>query len=313
MYRSLLYQFKPPLFHIAEVTPAWMRSNVDPAVTRTSTDLRPSDDSDLGIDSWSEPDDWGTNGRADDLSSSGPNSQYTGVDELDEGLLDGPPPDETESSTNVDHMSINDEGWDNVETGSVKADRRNYVIDPTQLPTPFVVPSDSNTTSQVNPPHKLPAGPALSTRMSTRSAHLLSHGRAQSVNVQQTSLQAGLAMRAAQNPYRHSTSLSEGDGEQSEVIHCLNRDAQPILGHRTKPSLGTLPASAFPTSQLASAASVSPTHTARDEPRARNISAATVRARQSDDDQLADSEETLNHGERRRLDSQGSLRPLHAL
>jgi len=296
--------FKPPLIHIAEVTPSWMRTNADPTTSRTSTDFRPSGDSDLGVDSWSEPEDWGSNTRADDLSSSDPNSQYAGADEHDEGLMDGPP-DDTESSTNVDPMSIDDEGWDNVEGGPVKVTRE-PAFPP--IPVPALVGHDSNTTNEASSLHRL-AEPGIVSRTSCRNVHMLSHGRAQSVSIQQTSSRRGSTIRLSHNPYRHANSLSEGDGEeQAEVINCLSRVAEPTL-NRMKPT-GNLPSSAFPTSQMA-AATVSPTQPNRDEPRARNISAATVRARQSDE-QLADSEENLNHRERRRLDSQGSLRPMRA-
>ncbi|KAA1070895.1 Cysteine protease atg4 [Puccinia graminis f. sp. tritici] len=42
--------FKPPLFHIAEAMP-WMCTNIDSTTSQTSANFRPSDDSDLGIDS----------------------------------------------------------------------------------------------------------------------------------------------------------------------------------------------------------------------------------------------------------------------
>lgn len=281
-----------------------MRTNAEPTTSRTSIDFRPSDDSDLGIDSWSEPEDWGSNTRADDLSSSDPNSQYAGADEQDEGLMDVPP-DHTESSTNVDPMSIDDEGWDNVEGGPVKVTRKPAIP---LLPVPALVGHDSNTTSKASSLHRL-AEPDILSRASCRNVHMSWHGRAQSVNIQQMSSHSGSAIRSSHNPYRHANSLSEGDGEEeAEVINCLNHVAGPTPNPMKPP--GNLPPSAFPTSQMA-AACVSPNHPNRDEPRARNISAATVRARQSDE-QLADSEENLNHGERRRLDSQGSLRPMRA-
>ncbi|KAI9628770.1 hypothetical protein H4Q26_017946 [Puccinia striiformis f. sp. tritici PST-130] len=258
----------------SQVTPAWMRSNVESSNSRTSADFRPSDDSDLGVDSWSEPEDWGTNSRTEDhTSSSGPNSQSTGMEDNDESMMDGRL-DDTESSTNVDSMSIiDDEGWDNIESGSVKPDRNQAINSPQPI-------EDSNP-SNSHKAHRL-TQPILPIRVSSRNAFGSTHGRAQSVNIQQTFPQGTSTIRSVQSPYRHTTIV---------VV-------------------------VLPTSQLNPTPTVSPTHhqhssSTRDEPRARNISAATVRARQSDD-QLADSEETLNHRERRRLDSQGSLRPLRA-
>ncbi|KAH9445405.1 hypothetical protein Pst134EB_023246 [Puccinia striiformis f. sp. tritici] len=292
---SRIRSFKPQLFHIAEVTPAWMRSNVD----------------------WSEPEDWGTNSRTEDhTSSSGPNSQSTGMEDNDESMMDGRL-DDTESSTNVDSMSIiDDEGWDNIESGSVKPDRNQAINSPQPI-------EDSNP-SNSHKAHRL-TQPILPIRVSSRNAFGSTHGRAQSVNIQQTFPQGTSTIRSVQSPYRHTSSFSEGDGDQAEVINCLpsvKETHNEDLIDNSKPNRNNLStssnssSSAFPTSQLNPTPTVSPTHhqhssSTRDEPRARNISAATVRARQSDD-QLADSEETLNHRERRRLDSQGSLRPLRA-
>lgn len=294
---SRIRSFKPPLFHIADVTPAWMRPTVDTTNSRDSTDFKPSDDSDLGVDSWSEPEDWGNSGP----SSSGPHSRSIETDEQDEDSIDDCPADDAaEFSAQVDSMSIEDEGWDDVDDAPATADQQS-------------TPALASNSGKIVPEHDLHRSSpqnslefVIPPRMSSKN--IMSHARASSVNAQQAFPRGPEVIRPIKNTHRHSLSYSEvDDQERAETIRYLNPSALKPEPLRKPPV--TTPSSVFPTSQTMPSSSSSPTPNPLDEPRARNVSAATVRARQSDD-QLADNEEALNHGQRRRLDSQGSSRAL---
>lgn len=111
--------YKPPLFHIADVTPSWMKPSTK-EVHGSNQSQRPSDDSDLGIDSWSEQeDDWGEGAETDtqdqekvtDESSDSMGSCHRNLerfDDTDEHCL--------EKGIGMG-MEDEDEEWDEVEHG----------------------------------------------------------------------------------------------------------------------------------------------------------------------------------------------------
>ncbi|KAI8450500.1 hypothetical protein BY996DRAFT_6417315 [Phakopsora pachyrhizi] len=298
--------FKPPLFHIAERTPSWMRSDPDPTSVRRSNDFRPSDDSDLGVDSWSEPDEWTAASRNDETSFAETNDIAGGFDrdETDDDIRDEREEDrqgqeridlDTHARSIASSSPVDDNGWDDVE-GDWK--QRPMALKSSVL-APSITPIRSDTVrSKTSVSSSRP-----DYRMRGQTSHLTNpaaYYRPTMTLPQQSFAQGAEAMKMCED-----CDLSNS----KEIIRDTREDGLYDDGSvgRSIINAGTVLASVFPTHQLVSSTTFP--HSNRDEPRSRNVSAATVRARNSDE-HLADNEEALNHGQRRRLDSKGSARAL---
>ncbi|KAG0142311.1 hypothetical protein CROQUDRAFT_97666 [Cronartium quercuum f. sp. fusiforme G11] len=231
--------FKPPLFHIADVTPAWMK----PSTGRESTDFRPSDDSDLGVDSWSdnEAEEWGTTNTN--------KTQEDHNEDLDDSSFDSHHAPSDEAEAVADGEGEEEEEWDEME-----------------LP----VPNPTATNTEVS-----------------RSDTLRANKFPESLDLSKT-------ITSKNSRPRNSHSRLSSDE--------LSSSCRPRVIHKPSRSL-----SHFPSPPPLSSSSSS---SLRDEPRSRNVSAATVRAtkqsdgivEQSAEDQSTDNAPQLQQ-QRRRLDS----------
>ncbi|KAH9810144.1 hypothetical protein DFH28DRAFT_903069 [Melampsora americana] len=109
--------YKPPLFHIAEVTPSWMKPSTQEG-SGSNQSQRPSDDSDLGIDSWSEQDDdWGEGGNHQEKTT----DESSSVESIESGHqhveFDDTEAFHLQQEQKRMMMGFEDEEWDEVEDG----------------------------------------------------------------------------------------------------------------------------------------------------------------------------------------------------
>lgn len=257
--------------------PAWLRPS--PKQThRGSVDFRPSDDSDLGVDSWSEPDDWEGNGRADDMDDSSFDSHTPSIEVAE-------PVDDSEAGPvpTIQNAMSDDEEWDDADA-VVKVPARPVATDPTALHTRSDTLRAARLQESLAISQELAPTPTTTTK---KKAPILLQ-RAISLNKASSSHQPHQRSPLSRLSSDHIPDEGSSIRRQNRSNHKVSRSLSISLSGLPCPS----PASPNP-------------------PRSRNVSAATLRARPSDE-HLADSEETLNHGQRRRLDSQGSLRALVA-